>query len=56
VRGELAVELGEQADAVGEAILGAGRGEREVLRRRCTIDDESRPRCDEAIGAQVEEK
>src|SRR5262245_28539869 len=34
VRGEFAVELGEQRDAIGEAIFGAGRGERGILRRR----------------------
>jgi hypothetical protein len=44
VRGELAVELGEQRDAVGEAKLGAGRGERGVLRRRGAVDDEAHAR------------
>src|SRR5262249_49640091 len=34
VCGELAVELGEQRNTVGEAKLGARRGERGVLRER----------------------
>jgi hypothetical protein len=38
---ELAVELAEQCDAVGEAQLGAGRGERGVLRRVRAVDDEA---------------
>jgi hypothetical protein len=41
VGGELTVEFGEQHDAVGEAKLGAGGGERGVLRRRCAVDDEA---------------
>ena len=42
VRGELAVELGEQRDPVGEAKLRAGRGERGVLCREGAVDDEAR--------------
>src|SRR5436190_2604232 len=42
VRGELAVELGEQHDAIGEAKLGALRHERGILRRRGAVDDEAR--------------
>ena len=44
VRGELAVELGEQRNAVGEAIFRAGGGERGILRRRRAVDDEARTR------------
>src|SRR6516162_6196315 len=44
VRGELAVELGEQRNTIGEAIFGAGRGERGVLRRRRAVDEEARAR------------
>src|ERR1700720_2462280 len=44
VRGELAVELGEQRHAAREAKLTAGRRERGVLRRRGTVDDEARAR------------
>ena len=40
--GELAVELPEQRDAIGETKLGAGGGERGVLRRCRAIDDEIR--------------
>src|SRR5215467_1901002 len=43
VRGELAIELADQRDAVGEAIFGAGGGERGVLRRRRAVDEEARP-------------
>src|SRR5262249_13008432 len=42
MRGELAVELAEHGDAVGEAILGAGGGEDGVLRRGGAVDDEAR--------------
>ena len=35
---ELAVELGEQGDAVGDAILGAGGDERGILRGRRAVD------------------
>src|SRR5262245_35973559 len=35
---ELAVEFRKQRDAVGEAKLGAGRGERGILRRRRAVD------------------
>src|SRR5438067_755965 len=42
VRGKLAVELGEQHDAIGEAKLGALRHERGILRRRGAADDEVR--------------
>jgi hypothetical protein len=42
MRGELAVEFGEQHDAVGEAKLCAGGGERGILRRRGAVDDEAR--------------
>src|SRR5262249_3048903 len=41
---ELAVEFGEQHDAVGEAKLGAGGGERGILRRRGAVDGEARAR------------
>ena len=40
--GELAVELGEQCDTVGEAKLGTGRRKRGVLRGCCAVDDEAR--------------
>ena len=39
--GELAVELPEQRDTIGETKLGAGGGERGILRRRGTVDDEA---------------
>ncbi len=42
MRGELSVKLGKQRKAVGEAKLGAGGGERGVLRRRRAVDDEAR--------------
>ena len=42
MRSELAVELGEQHDAIGEAKLGAFRHERGILRRRGAVDDEAR--------------
>jgi hypothetical protein len=42
VRGELAVELAEQRNAVGEAIFGAGGGEHGVLRRGGAVDEEAR--------------
>jgi len=42
MRGELAVELGEQRDAVGDAKLPAGRNERRVLHRERAVDDEAR--------------
>src|SRR4051812_27846755 len=41
-RGELAVELREQGDTVGEAIFGAGGDERGVLRGHSAVDDEAR--------------
>src|SRR5262249_544699 len=41
---ELAVELAQQHDAVGEAIFDAGGGERRILRRRRAVDDEGPPR------------
>ena len=41
MRGELAVELREQGDAIGEAILCAGGGERGILRRRGPVDGEA---------------
>jgi hypothetical protein len=44
VRGKLAVELGEQHDAVGEAKLGAGGGEGGIFRRRGAVDDGARAR------------
>jgi hypothetical protein len=44
MRGELAVELGEQGYVVGEAKLRTRGGERRSLRRRCAIDDEARSR------------
>src|SRR5215831_11516318 len=44
VRGEFAVELGEQRNAVGEAKLGAGGGQRGIFRRRRAVDDEARTR------------
>src|SRR5262249_23419580 len=44
VGGELAVELGEQRNTVGEAIFGARRGERGILRRRRAVDNEARTR------------
>jgi hypothetical protein len=44
VLGEFAVEFGEQSHAVGELELGAGRGERGVLRRQRAVDDEARAR------------
>src|SRR5262245_19766990 len=43
-RRELAVELGEQADPVGEAILRAGGDQRGILRRGGAVDDEARAR------------
>ena len=49
---ELAVELGEQRDAVGEAKLGAGRGERGVLRLRGAVDDEARARKRLELGCE----
>ena len=42
MRSELAVELGEKRNAIGEAKLGAGGGERGVLRRHRAVDDEAR--------------
>src|SRR5262245_34209869 len=39
---ELAVEFRKQRDAVGEAKLGAGGGERGIFRRRGAVDDEAR--------------
>ena len=39
---ELAVELGQQRDAVGDAKLPAGRNERRVLHRERAVDDEAR--------------
>ena len=39
---ELAVEFRKQRDAVGEAKLGAGGGERGIFRRRGGVDDEAR--------------
>jgi len=44
VRGELAVEFRKQHNAVGEAELGAGGGERGILRWRRAVDDEARAR------------
>ena len=44
MRGELAVELREPGEAIGEAILCAGGGERGVLCGRCAVDDEARAR------------
>ena len=44
VRSELAVELGEERNTVGEAKLGAGRGQRGVFRQRRAVDDEARAR------------
>ncbi len=44
VAGELAVELADDGDAVGELELGAGGGERGILRRRGAVDDEARAR------------
>src|SRR4029453_17373777 len=41
-RGELAVELAEEGDAVGEAKLGAGGDERGIPRRRRAVGDEAR--------------
>jgi hypothetical protein len=43
MRGELAVELGEQRDAVGDAKLRAGGGERGILRQRRAVADEAVP-------------
>jgi hypothetical protein len=40
--GELAIEFGEERKPVGDPKLGAGGGERGILRRRCSIDDEAR--------------
>src|SRR5262249_29212036 len=42
VGGELAVEFRKQRYTVGEAKLGARRGERGVLRERRAVDDEAR--------------
>src|SRR5262249_58351923 len=42
MRGEIAVELREQGEAIGEAILCAGGGERRILRRGSAVDDEAR--------------
>jgi hypothetical protein len=42
-RGELAVELAEQGDAIGEAKLGAGGDQRGVLRRQRAVDHELAP-------------
>src|SRR6476619_4016475 len=39
--GELAVELSEQRDTIGETKLGTGGGERGILRRRGAVDDEA---------------
>ncbi len=44
VRGKLAVEFCEKRNAIGEAKLGAGGGERGIFCRRCAVDDEARPR------------
>ena len=44
MRGKLAVELGEQGDAIGDAKLGAGGGQCRVLSRGGAVDDEARPR------------
>src|SRR6476619_2014504 len=41
VRGKLAVERADERDAVGEEQLGAGGGERGILRRRGSVDDEA---------------
>src|SRR6266849_2336561 len=41
VRGKLAVELGEQYDAVGEAKLDAFRNQRGIFRGRGPVDDEA---------------
>ena len=41
MRGELAIELREQGDTIGEAMLCAGGGERGILRRGSTVDDEA---------------
>src|SRR4029079_7909269 len=39
---ELTVELAEERDAIGEPKLGAGGGQRGVLRGRGAVDDEAR--------------
>src|SRR3954470_10503126 len=52
MRGELAVELADEGDAIGEAKLGAGRCERGVLCRRGAVDDEARARQRLEYGAE----
>jgi hypothetical protein len=42
VAGEFAVEFAQERDAVGEAKLGAGGGERGVFRRGRAVDHEAR--------------
>src|SRR5262249_57810875 len=42
MRGELGGERREQGEAIGEAILCAGGGERRILRRGSAVDDEAR--------------
>ena len=44
MRGELAVELAKQRDAIGEPQFGARRCQGGVLRRRGAVDDEARAR------------
>ena len=41
MRGEIAIELGEQRHAVGKPKLRTGGGERGILRQRCAVDDEA---------------